>query len=124
MKKTINKFNIEIRKLLWKSIEDEELVGLTSEERTLKIENNGRAFEQMLEKFPKTVGRTTVWRYDAADIDDECGSYVENLDETLHRLVLPADDVSLFINEDNLVILETDYRGCVAYSQLRGVELY
>lgn len=122
MKKSKTLFKNEIRNLLWQNVQAEELVGLTSEERRIKFEENNRAFEQLLEKFPKTILRITVWIFDAADNDDESGSFVENLDETLNKLVLPADDVCLYLNEDNEVILKTEYHECVAYSQLRGVE--
>lgn len=121
MKKQINFFKIESKEMLWQNIKDEELVGLTPEEKDRKFEKNHRAFEQVLEQFQdKRVARTTVWKFDAAEKDDECGVYEETISDTIQKMILPADAVRVFQNEDNETILETEFHGCVAYSHIRG----
>ena len=80
------------------------------------------SLRQLWEIFPlpKKLERASVWTYfDDGSIATDV--VVETLDETVLKMVLPAEECTIYLSEDNKVVIATEYHECEVLSTLRGV---
>ena len=76
------------------------------------------SLEQLIELFPQKLQRTSAWGFFDSG-DTSTGTFIETLDETIRKMVLPAEEVTVFMNSDDEVTLVTEYRDCEVISTLR-----
>ena len=70
--------------------------------------------------LPKKLERASVWTFfDDGSIATDV--VVETLDETVLKMVLPAEECTIYLSDDNEVVIATEYHECEVLSTLRGV---